>query len=119
MIYGVVWNDLDQDGAKSEGEPPLAGAEIRLTNDADLLMGYWVTLSDGVYSFTLLKPGLYHLSETDPPGYASSTLNDTAVYVNANQALAVHFGDYALATATATPLHDRKAYLPLLMRWHW
>jgi len=118
-IYGMVWNDVDRDGVKSEGEPPLEGAEIHLTNDSAQLMGYWVTLSDGMYHFTLLKPGLYYVREIDPPGYASSTLSEIAVFVSSNQALAVHFGDYASATATATPPHDSKAYLPLLTKVLW
>jgi hypothetical protein len=99
----VVWNDLDRDGEKEAGEPPLAGAEVRLENVDHLLLGFWKTQADGTYTFANLTPGLYFVSERDPHGYGSSTVGEVAVNLSANQTLAVHFGNYELPTATPTP----------------
>ncbi|HUW13881.1 MAG TPA: SdrD B-like domain-containing protein, partial [Anaerolineae bacterium] len=112
-IHGEVWHDLDRDGEKEDGEPPLAGAEIRLKNASHGVIGFWFTQSDGTYTFGNLEPSLYYVSEIDPPGYASSTIGVVAVYLDANQRLPIHFGDYALPTATpsSTPTDTPTATL--------
>jgi hypothetical protein len=126
-IMGTVWEDLDQDGQKEAGEPPLAGADIRLKDSNHALLRLWKTLEDGGYVFADLVPGMYFISETDPPGYASSTIGEIAVYLNANQVVPVNFGDYALPTATPTPSPtgtptptatralSRRVYVPMIL----
>jgi len=115
---------MNRNGEKEDGEPPLAGAEIRVKNANHELMGFWVTQASGTYVFTKLQPGLYYVSETDPPGYGSTTIGEIAVYLNANQSLPVHFGDYALPTATptstptSTPVLDWHVYLPVVVSRH-
>jgi hypothetical protein len=127
MIYGLVWNDLDRDGVQDAGEPPLARAEVRLKDASHVLLGFWKTQADGAYTFANLSPGDYLVSEKDPYGYGSSTINEIGVHLGPNQSLAVNFGDYALPTVTptptatttptptATPALPWRAYLPLLM----
>ncbi|MDH7486927.1 MAG: SdrD B-like domain-containing protein [Anaerolineae bacterium] len=101
-IRGLVWNDLDQNGQREAGEPPLAGATVRLKDPSHAVIGLWVTQASGTYEFVNLTPGTYYVSESDPPGYASSTVNEIGVYLSANQVVTVNFGDYALPTATPT-----------------
>jgi len=113
IIYGAVWNDLNRDGEKQEGEPPLSGAVIRLKNPQHGLINSCVTQATGSYVFTDLMPSLYYVSETDPTGYGSSTIGEVFVQLNANQSLPVYFGDYALRTATPSAL---PIYLPVVMR---
>ena len=122
-----MWHDLDRDGEKEAGEPPLPGALVSLKNASHAIIGSWKTQSDGTYNFSNLEPALYYVSELDPPGYASSTLGEVAVYLNANQRLPIHFGDYALPTATltTTPTHTPtptaaraspwRVYVPILL----
>ena len=101
-VYGEVWNDLDRDGEKEAGEPPLAGAQIRLKDSSHVLLAIWITQETGSYTFANLHPGAYYVNETDPPGYVSSTIGEVLVYLSANQSLQISFGDHALPTATAT-----------------
>ena len=79
-----------------------------------------MTQSDGTYVFSNLEPGLYYVSEVDPPGYASSTIGEVAVYLGANQRLPIHFGDYALPTATPTitPTHTPTPTATRALSWH-
>jgi len=81
-------------------------------------MGVWVTQAEGTYNFPNLTPGQYFVSEEDPPGFGSTTIGEVAVYVGANQALPVHFGDYRLPTPTPTdtPVLSERCYIPLIMR---
>jgi len=76
-ISGYKWNDIDGDGVKDVGEPPLSGWTIQLSGDAT---NSTTTDSDGYYSFTELLEGSYGVSEvlqsgwvqTYPPGGSHS-----------------------------------------------
>lgn len=102
-IYREVWNDLNRNGLNDVGEPPLAGAEIRLKDFNHTLVDSWVTQAGGTYAFVNLTSRLQYVGETDPPGCGSTTTGEISLYLNAGQSLPVHFGDYALPTATPTP----------------
>lgn len=69
QISGHVYHDLDDDGLRESGEPPIAGATISLF-DAD---GNKVaeTKSDGTgyYVFSNLYRGTYRIVETQPSGW--------------------------------------------------
>lgn len=63
---GVVWNDLDQDGARDSGEPGIANATIELVKPTfEIGPGEPVTAAisgtDGTWSIDGLPSGLYRL----------------------------------------------------------
>ncbi len=50
-VSGVVWDDLDADGIRENGEPFISGQQINLINSVGNLIETTATLSDGSYSF--------------------------------------------------------------------
>ena len=72
-IHGVVWDDLDADGARDDGEPELVDWKVYLDVD---LSGGWEdgepferTGPDGSYAFTGLASGTYTVAEELPSGW--------------------------------------------------
>jgi type II secretory pathway pseudopilin PulG len=86
-IHGIVYKDDDGDGVKDAGEMGLANATISLDD-------HLTTMSDmhGEFTFTA-TPGTHEVTETDIPGYTSSTVNTVHVTVVARQTVEVLFGD--------------------------
>jgi len=71
-LSGYVWRDRDNDGVRETGEPPIAGATIKLSGTNAL--GQPVNLirttdADGFYAFLGLMAGNYTLTEVQPAGY--------------------------------------------------
>jgi hypothetical protein len=94
-IQGVVWYDVDGDGSLDQQEPGLAGVAIGLWLGG-LQIAQMTTAGDGSYGFTLLQPGLYQVTETQPPWlHFSSTPNEATVNLAAGQQAKVDFGDWA------------------------
>ncbi len=67
-----VWNDLDGDGVQEPGEPGVGGVTVRLFNGAGVEVGSTATSADGVYGFSNLTPGDYHVAVTIPGGYVAT-----------------------------------------------
>jgi len=91
-IEGTVFRDDNRDGAwQPSTEPPLAGSRILLEETGATV----TTGSGGFYYFILSGPGIYHITETDPPGYASlpNSPNNRTVTVDACQVAIVNFGN--------------------------
>ena len=71
-LSGFVYVDANDNGVKDPGESGIAGVTVTLTGADD--SGHPVNLTqttaaDGSYAFTLLRPGIYALSETQPANY--------------------------------------------------
>jgi hypothetical protein len=98
----MVWDDVNQNSVRDLGEPPLAGAGVVLRDEELVLLDSYTTLADGIYLFAGLLPDAYRVSESDPPGYGSTTPNEAIVLVVADQLTTVNFGDYLVPTATPT-----------------
>ena len=73
QIRGSVFHDLDGDGTRDDGEPPLAGWMLYLDTDRDgtpdegerRAVANW----DGRYAFEDLAPGEYRVAEIVPAGW--------------------------------------------------
>ena len=82
FVSGVVWIDLDRDGALDGSETGrLAGITITLRDSGGTVVGATVTLADGSYRFDNLAAGDYSIEQTQPSGYGSSTPNTLNVLV--------------------------------------
>jgi hypothetical protein len=71
-IAGFVFCDVNNDGIRNPGDPPIAGVTIRLTGTSST--GQAVTMTtltgpDGGYVFSQLPAGTYTVRETQPAGF--------------------------------------------------
>ncbi|HLW64574.1 MAG TPA: SdrD B-like domain-containing protein [Gemmataceae bacterium] len=76
QVIGIVYNDLNDNGAQDPGEPGLAGVTMTLTGTEDTGASVSLTLttaSDGSFAFTNLRPGQYTLQETQPAQFQPGT----------------------------------------------
>lgn len=69
---GYVFVDVNNNGHRDPGEPPIPGVVVTVTGIDDL--GQSVTLATttddrGFYQFAYLRPGTYRITETQPAGY--------------------------------------------------
>ncbi|MCZ7568458.1 MAG: hypothetical protein M5U01_07705 [Ardenticatenaceae bacterium] len=107
-IQGRVWEDRNQDQAIDPDEPGIAGVAITLRQN-NAVLSTTTSAADGSYTFfniTLPQdPTTMMVSETDPPGYVSTTPNEVSVQVSSAYPVTVHFGDVT-----------SHLYLPMLMR---
>ncbi len=69
-ITGIVFNDLNGDGIKNEGESGLEGMTVTLSGDASDTR---ITRPSGSYDFTELAQGSYELTATGPEGWVRTT----------------------------------------------
>lgn len=63
-ISGIVWNDADGDGVRSDGESALAGVAVNLRDGAGGVVGATSTDLDGLYAFDDLTAGQYTVEIT-------------------------------------------------------
>jgi hypothetical protein len=69
-LSGFVYQDANQNGVMDAGEPGVQGVTVTLTGTDDLGNAVNLTAAtdaNGFYSFTVLRPGTYTLTETPPP----------------------------------------------------
>ncbi|MBN1399911.1 MAG: hypothetical protein JXA74_03680 [Anaerolineae bacterium] len=98
-----VFDDRDADGRRTTGEPLLAGARIELTTmDGQSVDSYTTTGSAEPYIFGDLQPGNYVVSESDPPGYASTSPNQWAATLLPGASLELYFADRFEPSPTPT-----------------
>jgi hypothetical protein len=70
-LSGHVYIDLNNDGVREAGEPPVPGTTVTLTGTNDLgaiVPLVMATDANGAYSFGNLRPGSYTITKTPPPG---------------------------------------------------
>jgi hypothetical protein len=119
-LSGSVYVDANNNGDFEPGEAPIAGVQITLTGTNDL--GNSVTLttqtgSDGSYLFAALRPGSYHIHETQPAGYLDgldtigsqggvSTNDDFFIAALATSTNGIHnnFGEQLVPPPVTVPL---------------
>ncbi len=101
-IQGMVWLDLNDDGAVDSGERLIAGVAISLSGIDDRGLGVdraTTTNVQGRYEFPDLRPGNYTIAETQAGGYADGrdTLGTVNGTVMGNATVSDRFSDVILA----------------------
>ncbi|MHA2377238.1 MAG: SdrD B-like domain-containing protein, partial [Candidatus Thorarchaeota archaeon] len=93
-IRGKVFDDDNADSMWAIDEDGLEGVNVSLYRD-DVFVVVFNTEDSGNFSFFLLEPGNYHLNETDPIGWNSTTPNIVNVTVEllSGQEYYILFGD--------------------------
>ena len=104
-IRGEVWEDVNCDGLRDAHEGPLRDVLIELRGNEGLL-DTQKTGARGEFAFLNLAPGIYTVTEINPPGYTSTTGDTLSVAVYPGQESWVHFGNCRLL----------RVYLPLVRR---
>ncbi|NOX60637.1 MAG: hypothetical protein GXP42_01610 [Chloroflexi bacterium] len=92
-IFGLVWEDVNENGIPDEGERPLADAVVTLHNARGKELAVVITDEDGRYLFANLEPGLYIVVESDPEGTESITPNAVTVSAREDGLVEVNFAD--------------------------
>ena len=102
-IRGIVYEDLNNNGQRDEGEPPFHGVDITLFNRDGLTVSATQTASDGSYLFTNLSPGIYVVRETNLAGYLSTTLDQVSVVLGSQTNAVVDYGDLQSEATVVDP----------------
>jgi hypothetical protein len=108
-VSGLAWRDDNSNRQRDQGEPPMSGITVMLTDPAYAELATQVTIADGSYKFSNLAAGSYCLTKEDPFGYVS-TYPPSGVWgpfplEDGKQLTGLDFG-FALSptgTPTATP----------------
>ncbi len=93
-IEGKVFNDQNQDGKLSEGEPGLAGVRLMLTGPESTEL---YSVSDGTFTFANLPPGDYKVTideESLPKRFVLTTPATISVKVEPEETKSQNFGAY-------------------------
>jgi LPXTG-site transpeptidase (sortase) family protein len=98
-IIGMVFNDANGNGIQDSGESALSGVTLELKNNAGLVIATTTTNALGSYSFPNLTAGTYTVTETDPAGLISTTLNNVGVNLSAGTTATINFGDQTSGAA--------------------
>src|SRR5262249_3302281 len=103
-IGGTVFEDLNANGARDPGEPPLAGATITLTPTNPAGDPQTATsAADGTYLFKTLGAGTYGVAQTPPTGFSQTsppTDGYSVVLASGGRSLNNHFSHFhALLTS--------------------
>lgn len=71
-IGNLVWEDLDGDGIRDQGEPGVSGVTVRLLDGGGNQVASTTTNGSGEYGFANLTPGTYSVKVDIPGGFLSS-----------------------------------------------
>lgn len=74
-VGGIVWEDVNGNGVREDGEPGLSGVTAKLYNNSNVVKGTTTTDNNGSYRFAGVAPGTYYVGFTLPTGYVY-TLKD-------------------------------------------
>jgi len=112
VIGGFVYFDSNGNGARDLGEAGVAGATVTVRDAATnggVYQQAFVTSGDGAFYFGGLDDGDYTVSETDAPGFVSTTAATRTVPVNGAVVGGQDFGDTLPLTVTGIVYDDLNA----------
>lgn len=75
-IGDFVWSDTNGNGVQDAGEPGIPQVKVELYNCVgNVLVATTTTDANGLYNFTGLTPGTYHVKFYAPTGYVFTTID--------------------------------------------
>lgn len=89
----LAFNDLNGNGLRDPGEPLLAGALIRVKDAGMVQVAEYTTTGVAEPKCYSLRPGVYYIQETDPPGFTSTNPNWWGVDLVSLGRFTIAFGD--------------------------
>ncbi len=93
-IEGTVFNDLNKDGKRQDGEPGIGGVRVDLIGNTSATI---YTLADGTYAFQNIPLGNYIVQKTEPVGFTNTTSNTVDVLLDTpTEEKVVDFGSFGL-----------------------
>jgi hypothetical protein len=104
-VGGYVFDDMNQNGLRDEGEPGLEGLIVMLA-DASSMTQADTTDADGEYEFDDLEPGMYIVSAPVVEGWTNTTPLNVQVQVNAAEMAMLDHGLYKEETGGDTGAID-------------
>jgi len=105
-ISGVVFNDMNGNKVRDEGEDGIANVPLELLDaDGDVLETV-NTDPQGSFNFSDIMPGTYQVRETDLEGYTSTSPNTADVTVTPNGAAVANFGDRQQGSVSGVVFND-------------
>jgi peroxidase len=102
-ISGTVFNDVNQDGKRQQGDVGLAGIMVRLLDDAGAMLQTTRTDAQGNYHFTGLDLGDYSVRETVPSGAKNTSAVKVDASITKGMDVRADFGLMKLGAAPAAP----------------
>ncbi|HET7090951.1 MAG TPA: SdrD B-like domain-containing protein [Anaerolineae bacterium] len=106
-IFGTVFNDADADSVFDLTEVGIPSVPVRIDG---IFSGFPITSvatnAYGHYTFLIDQSGLFTVTETNLPGYASTTPDVVAQVVALNNDYTVNFGDYVLPPCTGDDAYE-------------
>jgi hypothetical protein len=101
-VAGQVWDDLDGDGMRDPGEPPLAGAEVRAQNLDTAATSSSLSDASGNYRIPGLAPAVYRVTAIPPAGYVVTSQSSYDVAIMSGVVVVLDFGARSQPTPTPT-----------------
>jgi len=109
FIAGTVFNDVNANGIKDNGESGLSNWWVYLFK-ADSLVGSILTDSVGGYSFSSLAPGTYVLRDSAQSGWLptlpASGGGHTVPLIEGQHITGMNFGNFRQVSISGTIFHD-------------
>ena len=101
-ITGTKWNDLNGNGIRDSGEPPLPGVTISLVNYIAQTETPTVTDADGHYLFEV-QPGSYAVRELETLGWTQTAPQSGEYYLDIELCDAVDDLDFGNTSGPCSP----------------
>ncbi len=92
VIYGVVWQDANTNGAPDSGELPARGVLVSLQDAHGNPLLNMITGEDGRFVFINMPPGHYRVTVVPAPTQILTTDNPQSVGIRAGDRLEINFG---------------------------
>ena len=108
---GTVYNDLNGDGSRESGEPPLANWTIDLLNSSGTLVATTTSNAAGQYTFANVGSGTYTIEEIVMPGWViTEPTNPPGTYTvtasSGNNESGLDFGNFKAISVSGNVYND-------------